>query len=392
MPASRSGADGKEGPISFDLPATGFWVGLLVPLIGYVVYPAVALVAGRLARTPVAKPGSWPSVTVAIAAHNEEATILRAVRSALDERYPGPPVEVLVGLDGCTDGTADVLAERPDPRLTVLDLPRAGKAATDNRLVAAATTDVIVTTSAGAEFRAGTLANLLEPLRDPDVGCATGVFRPRPDSGVATQSERMYWGLENRIMEAESRFGGLAMASGTALAFRRSLFAPIPSDSDADVTVAPTVVLRGMRVVHVAAAVVYDDGPSTLRIVFRNRRRMTLRALPATLGLIPRLIRAGRYRAATTLTFHKIFRWLTPAAAIIWTVSAVRLWLRGDPLFRALIALLLCSAIAVAVLALLRPALRSALAGLVAAQLAFLAASVDAVLGRRARLWSREGQ
>lgn len=392
MPASWSGADGKEGPISFDLPATGFWLGLLVPLIGYVLYPALALLVGRFARSPVSTPGPWPSVTVAIAAHNEEATIVRAVRSILDQRYPGPAVGVLVGLDGCSDGTAGALASLSDPRVTVLDLPRAGKAATDNRLVAAATTEVIVTTSAGAEFGAGSLAKLVEPLRDPRVGCATGVFQPRPDDGVAIEGERLYWGLENRVMEAESRFGALAMASGTALAFRRSLFAPIPGDSDADVTVAPTVVLQGRRVVHVPGAVVYDDGPSTLRIVFRNRRRMTLRALPATLGLIPRLIRAGRYRAATALTFHKIFRWLTPAAAIIWTASAIVLWLRGDPLFRALIALLVGSAVAVVVLALLRPAIRTALAGLVAAQLAFLAAFVDAVLGRRARLWSREGQ
>ncbi|MCA1947646.1 MAG: glycosyltransferase, partial [Armatimonadetes bacterium] len=49
------------------------------------------------------------SVAVAIPAHNAEGTIAKAVRSAL-EQDPAP-VEVVVGDDGSTDGTASV-AER----------------------------------------------------------------------------------------------------------------------------------------------------------------------------------------------------------------------------------------------------------------------------------------
>jgi cellulose synthase/poly-beta-1,6-N-acetylglucosamine synthase-like glycosyltransferase len=370
----------------------GFWLGLLVPLIGYVLYPAVVVVAARFAHHDISATGPWPSVTVAIAAHNEQVTIARAVRSVLSQHYPGPPVSVLVGLDGCTDRTAGVLAEDPDPRLTVLDLPRAGKAQTDNRLVAAATDDVVVTTSAGAEFAMGSLTRLLEPLRDPRVGCTTGVFQPRRDGGASADGERLYWSLENQVMEAESRLGSLALASGTALAFRRSLFQPIPSDSDADVTVAPTVVLQGGRVIHVPGAIVYDEGPSSLRVVFRTRRRMTLGALPATLGLIPRLVRAGRRSAAVGLFCHKVCRWLAPFAAVIWLASATALVMRGDPTYRPIVVVMVVAAAAAATVGLLVARTRSAVMSLAIAQAAFTLAAIDALRGRRARTWSRDSE
>lgn len=380
----------KEIPIPLDPLMIGFWLGLSVPLLSYVIYPAAAVIAARFADRGILLTGPWPSVTVAIAAHDEEATIARAVRSILSQPYPGSPVRVLIGLDGCTDRTAAVLAANVDPRMTVLELPRAGKALTDNRLVDAATTDVVVTTSAGAEFATGSLARLLEPFRDPRVGVTTGVFQPRRDGRSSADSERLYWSVENRVMEAESRLGALAMASGTALAFRRSLFRPIPSDSDADVTIAPTAVLLGGRVIHVPDAIVYDDGPGSLRVVLRNRRRMTLRALPATLDLIPRLVRAARYRAATALTIHKLFRWLSPASALVSLVCAGGLWIRGDPVYRTIILLGALAGVAAGGAALGRSGWRSALASLALAQLAFLLAIGDALVGRRARLWSRD--
>jgi cellulose synthase/poly-beta-1,6-N-acetylglucosamine synthase-like glycosyltransferase len=241
----------------------GYWIGLLIPLVSYALYPAAVVLGARLRPRAHAAVDQlpWPSVTVAVAAHNEEATIARCVMNLLDQSYPGPPVQILVGLDGCTDGTAAKLAAIRVPLLRVMELPRMGKATTDNRLVEGASTEVVVTTSAGSEFAAGTLERLVAPLRDARVGCATGVFLPRRDGSGASEGEGLYWRAEYAVMAAESRLGILAVASGTALAFRRSLFRPIPADSDADVTVAPTVLVNGGLVVHVHDAVVFDDGP-----------------------------------------------------------------------------------------------------------------------------------
>lgn len=351
----------------------------------------VIVAVGRLVRGQSPAPeGPWPDVTVVIAAHNEEQTIERAVRSVLLQAYPGPAQRVVVGLDGCTDGTAAVLARMAEPHVRVLDLPRGGKAATDNRLVEASDTEVIVTTSAGSEFGDGALARLVAPLRDARVGCTSGVFRPRKDNTEPGEGERLYWGLEYRVMDAESRLGILAMASGTALAFRRILFRPIPLDSDADVTVAPTVAVLGGRVVHVPDAVVFDDGPRSNETVFRSRRRMALRALPATVRIVPQLVRARRIGAALSLVAHKLFRWATPFAAVLWIVSASALCLSGDTGYRVLTGAILALGALGGLLAVLAGRrTRGAVVGLVIAQLAFALAVFDALRGRRARTWSR---
>ena len=318
---------------------------------------------------------------------------MRAVRSILSQEYPGPAVRVLVGLDGCTDGTGAELARLNEPRIRALDLARGGKAATDNRLVEAADSDVVVTTSAGSEFSEGALAMLLAPFRDPRVGCATGVFRPRPDATSPGEGERAYWGMEGRVMNAESRLGVLAIASGTALAFRRSLFRPIPLGSDADVTVAPTVATLGGRVVFVPEAIVFDDGPKTHETVLRTRRRMALRALPATLQLIPGLLRARRPGAALSLIAHKVFRWMTPFAALLWAVSSFALIVRNDPIYRDLTSALLLIGILGGLLAVIGGRrTRGLFASLLIAQAAFVLATLDVLRGRSAPTWTRGPQ
>lgn len=373
-----------------DWSVVGFWVGLTVPIVSYILYPFGVIALSRFVESPgTTSEVDWPSASVVIAAHNEEATISRAVQSILRQTYPAP-LSVIVGLDGCTDATAGVLAEIADPRLTVLDLPRAGKAMTDNRLVEAADSEVVVTTSAGSEFADGALSRLLEPLRDPRVGCSTGVFRPRPDGTDSGEGEVLYWRLEYAVMRAESRLGILAVASGTALAFRRSMFRPIPGDSDADVVVAPTIALQGSRVIHVSTAIVYDDGPSTFGFVLRSRRRMALGALPATIALVPRLLAAGRIGPAVSLVVHKLFRWLTPVAAIAWALSAVAILARSGSLYALPVVALLAALGLVGGLSLLDRRLRGAVVSLTLAQLAFGLALADALRGRRARMWTRD--
>jgi cellulose synthase/poly-beta-1,6-N-acetylglucosamine synthase-like glycosyltransferase len=375
------------------LAIIGYWIGLLIPAVSYALYPATVMIWARLRpRTRAAVDQlPWPSVTVAVAAHNEEATIARCVTSLLDQSYPGPPVQVLVGLDGCTDGTAAALAVIQAPRLAVLDLPRMGKATTDNRLVERAGTEVVVTTSAGSEFAEGTLERLVEPLRDARVGCATGVFRPRRDGSAASDGEGAYWRAEYAVMAAESRLGILAVASGTALAFRRLMFRPIPADSDADVTIAPTVLANGGLVVHVHEAVVWDDGPGALKVSLRNRRRMVVRALPATLAIVPSLVRTGHVVAAFGLVSHKVFRWLSPLAAVLWLASAAVLAADWDQPYVVLTAALVVAGMAAVCLVLVASrGGRAAMVGLAVAQCAFTLGVIDAARGRRARTWNRE--
>lgn len=67
-----------------------------------------------------------PLVSVTIATYNRAQILVeRAVASALNQTYQ--KIEVIVVGDGCTDNTAERLAEVDDPRLRFINLPERGK-------------------------------------------------------------------------------------------------------------------------------------------------------------------------------------------------------------------------------------------------------------------------
>jgi cellulose synthase/poly-beta-1,6-N-acetylglucosamine synthase-like glycosyltransferase len=368
-----------------------FWVLIAVWPLVYLGYPVTLLAIARWRGVrPMEVDLPWPTVAILVAAHNEEETIERCVRSCLAQRYPGDPLAVVVGLDGCTDGTAEVLRRIEDPRLRVVAFERQGKAATDNALIAGCDTDVVATTSAGAEYSPGALAALVRPFRSSRVGCVGGVFAPRRTEESSAAAEARYFALEYRLMRAESDLGILAKASGTALTFRRSLWRPIPVTSDADISLPCLIAAQGRLVLFAPDAVVLDDGPRDLKAVFRARRRMATQAL----ANVPRhafdLARAGYWGHAASIAFHKLLRWLAPLAAIACAIDALVLGALGHWGYASLLvatafgALLALSAVSV-----LRGNRLSVVASFVVSQLAFIAGTADCVRGSRMTRWDR---
>lgn len=367
-----------------------FWILIAVWPVVYVGYPVALLAFARwrgIRPTEVDLP--WPTVAVLVPAHNEEATIERCVRSCLAQEYPGDPPSVIVGLDGCTDGTEAVLRGIADPRVRVVSFERQGKAATDNALIAGCGAEVVVLTSAGAEYAPGTLAALASVFRASRVGCAGGVFAPRRTGSRSAAAEASYFGFEYRLMLAESNLGILAKASGTALAFRRSLWQPIRATSDVDVSLPYMAVRRGYTVEFVPGAVVYDDGPQGLRGVFRARRRMG-RLMFSTLGHVVDLARVGYFGPAASLTLHKLLRWLAPGGGLACAIDALVLGVLGHWEYASvLLAAAVGGLLALSAVSLLRGRGLSLVAGFLVSQLAFIAAGLDYVRGSRVTRWER---
>lgn len=368
-----------------------FWVLIAVWPLVYVCYPVALLAIAQWRGTrPTEVDLPWPTVAILVAAHNEEETIERCVRSCLAQSYPGDPLAVVVGLDGCTDGTADVLRRIQDPRLRVIAFEWQGKAATDNALIAGCDAEVVATTSAGAEYTRGALEALVRPFRSSRVGCAGGVFAPRRTREMSAAAEARYFALEYRLMHAESDLGILAKVSGTALTFRRSLWRPIPVTSDADISLPCLIAAQGRLVVFVPDAVVVDDGPRDLRTVFRARRRMATQALANVPGHVLNLARDGYWGHAASLTFHKLLRWLAPLAALACAIDALVLGVLGHWGYSSLlVATTFGALLALVAGSVLRGNRLSLAASFLVSQLAFIAAASDCVRRSEMRRWER---
>jgi dolichol-phosphate hexosyltransferase len=104
------------------------------------------------------------SLSVIMAAFNEERTIVQAVQEILAIDFPCD-IELIVVNDGSTDRTPDLLAELNDPRVTVChhDQNR-GKGAALRSAAALATGTYVLPFDADLEYAAEDVARMLDPV------------------------------------------------------------------------------------------------------------------------------------------------------------------------------------------------------------------------------------
>src|SRR5260370_40030375 len=112
-------------------------------------YPALLWLRSRLRPRPVAKGNSQPTVTVLIAAHNEERVIKRKLDSIFSSNYPPNKLDVIVLSDGSSDATNTILFAYNDSRVSTMLLQgRIGKAAALNIGMRQASGELVVFTDA----------------------------------------------------------------------------------------------------------------------------------------------------------------------------------------------------------------------------------------------------
>ena len=304
-----------------------FWISIAALLWVYLGYPILVAVVARLAPIRIQELDEAPSLTVAIAVHNEAEHIAERIADVLAQEQSGARLsEVLIGSDGSDDGTDGIVRElaRAEPRLRLLTLPRAGQTATQTALFEAATGDVVVLTDAETRFEAGCLAALAEPFRDPRVGCATGRLEWRDEGATATSAnEGLYWQYERLVRELESRAGFLTAVTGALLAIRRTSYRRVPPTASMDHLLPLYVREQRGIVVYVPTALATDRPISGLREQFRNRTRTATRGIRANLSMVLRLAPWRAPRAASAIWSHKLLRWATPWLVVAAAVTGL---------------------------------------------------------------------
>ena len=89
------------------------------------VYLAVLLLLALYRRKAPAAVSGTPAVSILVAVRNEAHQILRCLESLSRLHYPSGQVEILLGDDGSTDNTADLIRDfirdRPQFRYLLID-------------------------------------------------------------------------------------------------------------------------------------------------------------------------------------------------------------------------------------------------------------------------------
>lgn len=146
---------------------------------------------------------AFPSGTIIIPAHNEEAVIARTVRQ-LAELAASGTVEVIVACNGCTDRTAEIAASFPG--VNVLEVGAASKVAALNAADEIATRWPRIYLDADIEMTPTAVRMVLDRLTHSDVLAARPAFEY--DYSQAAHPVRAFYRARRRIPSSNQALWG----------------------------------------------------------------------------------------------------------------------------------------------------------------------------------------
>jgi cellulose synthase/poly-beta-1,6-N-acetylglucosamine synthase-like glycosyltransferase len=298
-----------------------FWVcaGLIVwTQIGY------ALALGGWARISRAEPprapdgaatGSLPTVSLIVAAHDEQSSIAAKVANALALEYPRELLETIVACDGCTDATAE--HARSAGADLVLELPRGGKVCAQDAAVERSRGEIVAFSDANALWEPGALRALVAAFAEERVGYACGQVRFFRDShsprgtGAANQ-EGVYWRYELAVRALESRLCSITAGNGAIYATRRESYVVVDPIMGHDLSFPYNMVKRGWRAVYVPGARATERMVPSIEGEQARKRRMASHTWPIVLrgGMLSPRGYPPAY--ALMILSHRLLRYATP--------------------------------------------------------------------------------
>ncbi len=258
----------------------------LLSLVAGVLRTAVTGVLALLQSQQPSPPPttSQPSVSVVIAAYNEEKVIVRTIQALLASSYPN--LEVLVVDDGSKDDTAGIVRRTfaDEPRVRLLQQENGGKAQALNHGIAQSHGEILIGLDADTLFIPETVALLVRHFADPQVGAVAGNIQVGNRNNLWTRLQALeYTTSQNFDRRAFAWLNAIGVVPGCVGAWRRSAIEAAGGYTrdtlaeDADLTW--RVRKAGWKLVTENAALAFTEAPERRSELMKQRYRWTFGTL-----------------------------------------------------------------------------------------------------------------
>jgi len=288
-------------------------VGIL--LFVYCGYPALLAVIALFAKRPHATLGHFPTVSILIAAYNEEAGIRRKIEETLALDYPPEKLNILVLSDCSTDRTDEIVREFRDDRVRLLRAPRRkGKTNVQNLGAAMADGEILVFSDATTVYHSMALRYLACNFADLSVGAVSGRYQYFDPGGESPTGLGMmaFWSYENLTKALQSRIRTITGCCGCIYAVRRSAYTPLSPEIISDLVQPLWAIKKGYRVTFEDRALAYEETTKSSAEEFSMRVRVVTRGIRGILS-VSELLNPFRHGwISFQLLSHKILRWMVP--------------------------------------------------------------------------------
>ena len=308
-----------------------FWLSTIVIVYCYFGYPLILMPLRAFLSDPLKKGKATPSVSLLISAYDEEEFIEAKLKNCLELDYPKGKLEIIVGSDGSTDETENIIKKYNAQGVKLCRFgQRNGKIGVLNNIIPQAKGEVVLFSDANTIFRRDAIRKLVRNFSDPRVGCVCGelIFKNAKENEVGNL-EGFYWRYEQFLKRIEGARGALLGANGGIYAIRKALFKPLPSDVIVEDFVIPMKILeKGYKVIYEPEAVAYEE--TSKKIIQELERRIRIGAGDfQALLLTWRILNPFRGFAAFAYFSHKVIRWLVPFLLITVFLANMALCGRG---------------------------------------------------------------
>jgi len=289
----------------------------------YFLFPLFTVMWAYVQNNTVAKKATSPSVSLIIAAYNEEKVIREKMDNCFALGYPKDKLEIIVVSDGSTDTTPDIITEYAEQGVVGLfSPPRRGKTSALNRAVAAATGDIIVFSDANSMYRPDVIEKLVANFADESVGGACGRKSIVVTEGrEASEGDSLFWKIESFLKIQQSRAGSITTGDGEIFAIRKSLYSEIPEEIiNDDTAITFQIIKNGYRVVYEPDAVSEEEASIVLEDDFNVKVRMVSGGYQ-TLQYYGNVIFPPNNFFAVQFFSHKVLRWSMPVWLLLLIFS-----------------------------------------------------------------------
>nr|WP_121273039.1 glycosyltransferase family 2 protein [Pedobacter schmidteae] len=299
---------------------TAFWICLFLVIYTFVGYGFLLFILVKIKRF-LAKPFDFdnntdlPSVTLLVAAYNEEDIITEKIVNSLELNYPKDKIQVMFVTDGSVDRTPEKVKQFSDVVLLHQDL-RAGKMAAIKRAIPLINNDVIVFTDANTFLNKDAILELVKHYQNPKVGAVAGEKRILVDelADASSAGEGFYWKYESLLKKWDYELYSNVGAAGELFSIRKTLYQPVESDTIIDDH------MIAMRIAEKGYIIAYEPNAYAMETASADVKEELKRKIRIAAGGIQSILRLKKaanpfYYPIFTFQYisHRVLRWtITP--------------------------------------------------------------------------------
>lgn len=253
-----------------------FWGSSGVILYVYLGYPIFIALLAKLRPQAEAFPAYLPTVTLLIAAYNEETVVESKIKNSLAIDYPREKFQILFVSDGSSDATPQIIQRFENQGVELLhEAQRNGKMAAINRAMPSVRGEIIVFSDANNYYQPDTIKKLAAPFQDPKIGAVSGAKLIADGDGSLGASEGLYWKYESYIKKQESRLGSCTSVAGEIFALRKTAYLKPPDNIiNDDFYLGMQVIRQGLRLVYIPEAKSIERVSLTAQDEVKRRMRI----------------------------------------------------------------------------------------------------------------------